>query len=221
MVIVNRTFSLWKLWNKWYMCSGRFFFNGLSEWVIIVYPQRSILSATSWREQVTFDEMLMMSALYYIRTFCWIFVVLAHWNNSRWVGMSLHWETLSWFRNKQSLFLPLKAACLAEKQQISILLNLVWHYRGSNARSITLLASIQSITPPMAWGERWLLVLLILVELLIDISGIVDQRCLNFHLIKTYLSTSFLYSYLISWIKTNISKLVHTTRFRNNIHHVS
>jgi len=31
-----------------------------------------------------------------------IFIVLAHWSNSPRVGMSLHWETLSWFRVKQS-----------------------------------------------------------------------------------------------------------------------
>jgi hypothetical protein len=35
--------------------------------------------------------------------------------------MSLHSDTLFWFRANQSLFFLLNAACLAEKQQIPIL----------------------------------------------------------------------------------------------------
>jgi len=37
----------------------------------------SNFSAISWREQVTFDGMIMMSALYKTNTFKWIFIVLA------------------------------------------------------------------------------------------------------------------------------------------------
>ena len=48
------------------------------------------------------------------------FIVLAHWNNSPRVDMSLHSNTLFWFRANQSLLFLLNAACLAEKQQISI-----------------------------------------------------------------------------------------------------
>jgi len=46
-----------------------------------------------------------------------MFIVLAHWNNSTRVDMSLHSDTVSWFRANQSLLLLLNAACLAEKQQ--------------------------------------------------------------------------------------------------------
>jgi hypothetical protein len=49
------------------------------------------------------------------------FIVLAHWNNSPWVDMSFHSDTLLWFRANQSLLFLLNAACLAEKQQIPIL----------------------------------------------------------------------------------------------------
>ena len=44
--------------------------------------------------------------------------MLAYWNNSSWVDMSLHSHTLSWFLANQSLLILLWAVCLAEKQQI-------------------------------------------------------------------------------------------------------
>ena len=40
--------------------------------------------------------------------------------SSHWVDMSLHSDTLFWFRAKQSLLFLLNAAFLAEKQQIPI-----------------------------------------------------------------------------------------------------
>jgi hypothetical protein len=46
-------------------------------------------------------------------------------NNSLWVDMSLHSDTLSWFRANQSLLLLLNAACFVEMQQIPILLLLL------------------------------------------------------------------------------------------------
>jgi hypothetical protein len=63
-----------------------------SEWLLL-NVKWTFLSAISWREQITFrffDEMMMMSALYYTNTLRWIFIVLAHWNNSLRVDMSLH-----------------------------------------------------------------------------------------------------------------------------------
>ena len=47
--------------------------------------------------------MMLMSALY------WTLLVLAHCNNIPWVDKSLQWETLSWLRAKQSLFLLLSS----------------------------------------------------------------------------------------------------------------
>ena len=67
-----------------------------------------------------------------------MFIVLAHWNNSPRVNMSLHSDTLFWFRAIQSLFFLVNALCLAEKQQIPIVLSLVWPDRGSNPRSTAL-----------------------------------------------------------------------------------
>jgi hypothetical protein len=74
-------------------------------------------------------------------SFCWIFIVLAHWNNSLRIDMSLHSDTLFWFWANQSLLLLLNAACLAEKQQIPILYSFVCLNLGSNPRSISLEAS--------------------------------------------------------------------------------
>ena len=51
----------------------------------------------------------------------YVYIVLVHWKNFLCVEMSLHSNTLSWFRSNQSLLLLLKVVCLAEKQQIPIL----------------------------------------------------------------------------------------------------
>ena len=49
----------------------------------------SNFSVISWREQVTFIEMMIMSTLYKTNMLNWMFTVLAHWNNSPWIDMSL------------------------------------------------------------------------------------------------------------------------------------
>jgi hypothetical protein len=50
----------------------------------------------------------------------WIFIVLAYWNNSPRVDMSLHSDTLFRFQANPFLLFLFNAACLAEKQQIPI-----------------------------------------------------------------------------------------------------
>ena len=89
----------------------------VSEWVS-VWQQFSNCSAISWREQVHFqwdgDDFRFVLDQYA----SWIFLVLAHWNNSSQIDMSPHSDTLSWFRANHSLLFFLNAACLAEKQQI-------------------------------------------------------------------------------------------------------
>jgi hypothetical protein len=71
--------------------------------------------------------------------------VLAHWNNSPRIVMSPLSDTLSWFlANQSSLFLR-NVSCLAEKQQIPILLSLVWPDRGSNTQFTALVSSTLTI----------------------------------------------------------------------------
>jgi hypothetical protein len=86
-------------------------------------PTQQFLSyiCISWREEVNFqwddDEVCFVLDQHP----SWIFIVLAHWNNSLWIYMSLHFDTLSWFRANQSLLFLFNAAYLEEKQQIPIL----------------------------------------------------------------------------------------------------
>ena len=70
--------------------------------------------------------------------------MIAHWNNSLRVDISLHWDTLFWFRADQSLIFLLNAACLVETQQIPLdfivfgltqpgLEHTIYHIRGEHA----------------------------------------------------------------------------------------
>jgi hypothetical protein len=47
----------------------------------------------------------------------WIFIMLAHWNNSPRVEMSLHSDTLFWFRANQSLLFLRNVACLPKSKK--------------------------------------------------------------------------------------------------------
>jgi hypothetical protein len=120
-----------------------------SEWLLF-NANSEFFSATciSWREQVNFqgddDEVRFV-----LDQHAEFFLVLAHWNNSPRVDMSLHSDTLYWFHANQSLLFLLNAAWLAEKQQIAISQFLFWPDRGSNPRSTKLEASMQTIMPPM------------------------------------------------------------------------
>jgi hypothetical protein len=100
----------------------------------------------------------------------WIFIVLAHWNNSPRIDMSPHSDTLSWFRANQSLIFLLNAACLVEKQQIPILLSLVWPDRGSNLRSTALKVSSLTITPSMRFIKECRKEILIKLAIVLKIS---------------------------------------------------
>jgi len=81
--------------------------------------------------------MMMRSAFYYTNTLNWIFIVLAHLNNSPWIDLP-HSDTLSLFRANQSLLFLLNAACLAERQQIPFLYDpTIYRTQGEHANHYT------------------------------------------------------------------------------------
>jgi hypothetical protein len=63
--------------------------------------------------KLIFKEMMIKSALFQTNKLGWFVIALVHCNNSLRVDMSLHSDTLIWFRANQSLFLLLHAAWLA------------------------------------------------------------------------------------------------------------
>jgi hypothetical protein len=73
-------------------------------------------------------------------------------SNSPRVNMSLHSDTLFWFRANQSLLLLLSAACLTEKQQIPIGLTppglepTIYRTRGEHANHYTTDAVCRTLT---------------------------------------------------------------------------
>jgi hypothetical protein len=73
----------------------------------------------------------------------WILIMLAHWNFIPRVDISVHSDTLSWFKANQ--YLLFQAACIAEKQHILILQSLVWPDWNSNPRTTALETSTSVI----------------------------------------------------------------------------
>ena len=57
----------------------------------------------------------------------WIFIVLAHWNNSLWIDMSTHSDTLFWFWANQSALSPQCCVLRGEATNTNfILFGLTW-----------------------------------------------------------------------------------------------
>ena len=92
-----------------------------------IFEISTVLSETFWvsdccvtpGEQLACHEIMMMFALYQINMLNCSFIVLDHWNSMQ-VDLSLHFETLPWFRANQFMLLLFNAACSVEKQQIPI-----------------------------------------------------------------------------------------------------
>jgi len=65
---------------------------------VLLNANSAIFQLYNGENKLIFNTMMMRSAFYQTNTLCWIFIVLAHWNN-----MSPQSDTLSWFRANQSL----------------------------------------------------------------------------------------------------------------------
>ena len=91
-------------------------------------------------------------------------IFITHWNSSHLVYMSLHLDTLSWFRANLSLLLLLKAACLVEKQLIPIWSSLVWPDRNSHPWSTALETSMLTITLQMRFQSKRVILALIICK---------------------------------------------------------
>jgi hypothetical protein len=114
----------------------------------LFYADSATFQLYHGENKLIFNEMR-RSTLYYTNMLSWTFIVLAHWNNSPWINMLPHSNTLSSFWANQSLLYLLNAACLAEKQQILILKSLILPDWDSNPRSTSLETSMLTITPLM------------------------------------------------------------------------
>ena len=107
--------------NSLYVTVKNIFKMWVSEWLLFNTNSAIFqLLVYHGENKLIFNEMMTRSILYLTNTLSWIFIVLAHWNNSPGVDMSLHSDILFWFWANQCLLLLLTAVCLAEKQQIPI-----------------------------------------------------------------------------------------------------
>jgi hypothetical protein len=92
--------------------------------------------------KLIFNGMMMRSALFYSKpTHCWIFIVLAHWNNSLRVDMSRHSRHIILIPSIPVFALSLYCCVHSGKATNTILLSLLWPYWGSNPWSTAFEAS--------------------------------------------------------------------------------
>ena len=77
--------------------------NVVSEWLLL-NVNSAIVQLYHGENKLVFNKMMMRCALYWTNTLSWVFfIVLAHWDNSPRVDMSLHSDTLFWFPANQYL----------------------------------------------------------------------------------------------------------------------
>jgi len=106
--------------------------------VVVVKLYMSNLSAISWREQVTFRPNDDGECFVLGQKMFRIIIVPTHWNNSPQLHMYSH--LISLLQANQSLLLLLNVACLAEKQQIFILvfeLTMIYHTQSEHTNHNT------------------------------------------------------------------------------------
>ena len=128
----------------------------MSDWFLL-NAKPAIFQVYHGKSNLYLNEMTMMSAC--IRSTCLVgfFIVLVYWNNNLQVDMRLYSDTLSWLWVNQTLLLLLNTACIAEKEQIPIIVSFVWLGRSLHPRSTILKVRTLTITPQMWFQleEAW------------------------------------------------------------------
>jgi hypothetical protein len=78
----------------WHKSSIYFLYKNIwvSEWLLF-NANSAIFQLYHDETKLIFNEMMMMSTLNKTNMLSWICILLAHWNNSLWVDMSLHSDT--------------------------------------------------------------------------------------------------------------------------------
>ena len=109
----------------------------------------------------------------------WFFNVKVHESNCLQEDMPLYPYTLFWLWADQSMLLLLNAACLAAKQQTSILMSLVWTRKGSNPRPSTQEACKLTITSLWQFKNRMKLYhfLCLMVKILLKLIKCLCNIC--------------------------------------------
>jgi hypothetical protein len=83
----------------------------------------------------------------------WIFIVLAHWNNSKQIDMLLHSQHIILIPSLLSLC---SFSCMLSKEAKNTnFIFIVWPDQGWNRQSRTLWANTLTITPPMWLIHQW------------------------------------------------------------------
>jgi len=109
------------LWHRYYITITKSWWQMFVSDCCLTPTRQWFMQLYHSENKLIFNEMMMRSILYKTNTLSSIVIVLSHWNNIPRVDMSLHSDTLSWFRANQPLFFLLNVACLVWKQQIPIL----------------------------------------------------------------------------------------------------
>ena len=137
------------------------------------------------------------------------FLGLAYWKSSSQVDISLHSDTLSWFRANQSLLLTLRPDCLKEKQQIPFVLYWVWldrclnHTRDEHTNHYTTdtVFTKLSVLRYCISLKFNVFILFTTREIELCFSFISDKQYLRLHIMQTIVSMEL--TYTRNWLKRN------------------
>jgi len=123
----------------------------VSEWLLFS-ANSAIFQLYYGEKKLIYNEMMMRSAFFKTNELSWILIVLAPWNNSLRIDMSLHSDTWFWFRANRSLLLHLNYVCLSERQPIPIEWESEWVSGKSSEHFVSyIMTRISYISIRLSW----------------------------------------------------------------------